>query len=427
MTTASSRISRSRTGLAVLGPGLLFAATSIGVSHLVQSTRAGATYGLMMLLFVLVACVAKYPSFRFAPDYTLGTGTSVLEGYRRQGKWALYLYGFAELASIISAPAALALITAGLATSILGIDYRVQDVATVLAFTAVGVVVFGRYRWVERITKVLLVVMAVSTLAATVVILPKIDWTGGSSIAFVELDVRAMFFMFALIGWMPSPLEVSVIHSLWSSAKIRDAGLVPAKSVSRFDFNLGFFGAIAFAFCFGIMGAALIFGTGEPMPADAVPFATRLIGLYEQALGDYAGPVVGIAAFTVMYSTLLAYFDGNARALATLVARFKTSEIADATNRPGSDRRMTSLFAGLIMISCVLVTYLFAASLSSVVDFATTTSFVVAPIIAFLNYRAITSEEVASEWRPGLAMRRYARICVVVLAGASIVVLASLL
>ena len=41
----------------MLGPGLLFAATSIGVSHLVQSTRAGATSGILMLLFVLLACV----------------------------------------------------------------------------------------------------------------------------------------------------------------------------------------------------------------------------------------------------------------------------------------------------------------------------------------------------------------------------------
>ena len=31
--------------LSKLGPGLLFAGAAIGVSHLVQSTRAGADYG----------------------------------------------------------------------------------------------------------------------------------------------------------------------------------------------------------------------------------------------------------------------------------------------------------------------------------------------------------------------------------------------
>ena len=34
--------------LSSLGPGLLFAAVSVGLSHLVQSTRAGAMYGLAL-------------------------------------------------------------------------------------------------------------------------------------------------------------------------------------------------------------------------------------------------------------------------------------------------------------------------------------------------------------------------------------------
>ena len=40
------------------GPGILFASTAIGVSHLVQSTRAGADFGLMILGFVIVVTLA---------------------------------------------------------------------------------------------------------------------------------------------------------------------------------------------------------------------------------------------------------------------------------------------------------------------------------------------------------------------------------
>ena len=40
-----------------LGPGILFATTAIGVSHLVQSTRAGAEYGFTLIGFVLMAGV----------------------------------------------------------------------------------------------------------------------------------------------------------------------------------------------------------------------------------------------------------------------------------------------------------------------------------------------------------------------------------
>ena len=47
----------------LLGPGILFASTAIGVSHLVQSTRAGALAGWGLVWAVIAANVAKYPFF----------------------------------------------------------------------------------------------------------------------------------------------------------------------------------------------------------------------------------------------------------------------------------------------------------------------------------------------------------------------------
>src|SRR5690606_3064481 len=56
-----------------LGPGLLFAGAAVGVSHLVQSTRAGASFGLALMVFVLAANVFKYPAFQFGPRYAIAT------------------------------------------------------------------------------------------------------------------------------------------------------------------------------------------------------------------------------------------------------------------------------------------------------------------------------------------------------------------
>ena len=53
-----------------LGPGILFASTAIGVSHLVQSTRAGANYGFGLLIFIIIANLFKYPFFEFASRYS---------------------------------------------------------------------------------------------------------------------------------------------------------------------------------------------------------------------------------------------------------------------------------------------------------------------------------------------------------------------
>ena len=46
-------MSDRRTFLQALGPGIVFAAAAVGVSHIVQSTRAGAVYGLALIGVVI--------------------------------------------------------------------------------------------------------------------------------------------------------------------------------------------------------------------------------------------------------------------------------------------------------------------------------------------------------------------------------------
>ena len=68
-----------------LGPGLLFAGAAIGVSHLVQSTRAGADFGFG-LLWALISIILKYPFFQYGSRFALATKMSLLDGYYKLGK-----------------------------------------------------------------------------------------------------------------------------------------------------------------------------------------------------------------------------------------------------------------------------------------------------------------------------------------------------
>ena len=72
-----------------LGPGLLFAGAAVGVSHLVQSTRAGADFGFSLLWALLLANLFKYPFFQFGPRYAAATGETLLDGYKKLGKGVL--------------------------------------------------------------------------------------------------------------------------------------------------------------------------------------------------------------------------------------------------------------------------------------------------------------------------------------------------
>ncbi len=56
------------TKLKNLGPGLLFAATAIGISHLVQSTRVGANFSLGLFGELLIVNLFKYSYFNTVQD-----------------------------------------------------------------------------------------------------------------------------------------------------------------------------------------------------------------------------------------------------------------------------------------------------------------------------------------------------------------------
>ena len=75
-----------------LGPGLLFAGAAIGVSHLVQSTRAGADFGFGLIWALILVNLFKYPFFQYGPRYAIATGESLLDGYYKIGKFFLIAY-----------------------------------------------------------------------------------------------------------------------------------------------------------------------------------------------------------------------------------------------------------------------------------------------------------------------------------------------
>ena len=103
-----------RERLRAVGPGILFAGACIGVSHLVQSTRAGAGYGFDLLWAVALVLIFKYPFFQYAHRYTVATGECLLDGYRRLGGWALGLFMLVVVGSSFITLAAVTVVTAGL-------------------------------------------------------------------------------------------------------------------------------------------------------------------------------------------------------------------------------------------------------------------------------------------------------------------------
>ena len=396
-----------------LGPGLIWAGAAIGVSHLVQSTRAGASFGLGLIGVVVFANIYKYPAFSFGPRYAAATGTSLLEGYRREGRWALLLYGAITVLSMFAIQAAVTFVTAALFTtlidwngSVLGVPGFVLIAAGLLAICA-GLLAVGHYRWLDRIIKVVIVVLTVTTLISTALVLAKLPWESLRILPqgdWVVTTTTAVMIC-GLIGWMPSAFDISVWHSLWTLARERETGVSPGVCKALLDFNIGYIGTAVLALCFIAMGAGTLYVSGAALPAAPAAFAAQIVRLYTEQLGAWTGPVVALSAFSVMFSTTLSVVDGFPRALATLVARFQGAE------QPGTpdeiSRRVYWTALIVLFFGSLVVIEFFLASLTTMVDVATILSLLTAAPLAWLNHRAMTSDAVPLAARPGKAMRVY--------------------
>lgn len=404
---------------AAIGPGLLFAAAAVGVSHLVQSTRAGAVYGLAMIGLVLLANLLKYPAFRFGTHYAAATGTSLLEGYRRQGRWALHLYAVVTVGTMFAVQAAVTVVTAGILKTLctgedlpgvvqaLGAASPVALSGLLLGVSAV-LLAWGQYRWLDRVTRVLVAVLTLGTLAATALVLGRVPWSTLSLWpAASAWTPQTVAFVIALVGWMPSAIDVAVWQSLWTLERARDAKRAVQMRASTLDFHIGYVGTTLLAVCFVLLGAGVLYSSGETLQPQPGAFAAQIIGLYRSTLGDWSGPLIGMAALAVMFSTTLTVLDGFPRALAVLVARYRSMEQPWTGPEPtGANRadvaRAPWYWAAIAVQTAGALALLqwWLSSLSSFVDVATTLSFLTAPVLAALNHRAVTGPEVPPEHRP---------------------------
>lgn len=381
-----------------IGPGVLFAGTAVGVSHLVQSTRAGASYGMALVVLVVLANVVKYPAFRFGPMYAAATGTSLLEGYRRRGRWALVLYALVTLVTMFTVQAAVTLVTAGLSMALFGIEASPLLVSGVILGVCAALVGTGGYRVLDRAVKVIVAFLAISTLLATALVIPRIAWAGESFWPSGLTGADALFAA-ALVGWMPSAIDVSIWQSVWTLARGKETGGRPQARASSIDFHLGYVGTAILAICFVVLGAALLHREGLEIEASPAAFAAQLISLYVEALGEWSRPVIGTAAFATMFSTTLTVVDGFPRALSVLVDRFEREEVPDDPGR--NDRTPTYWISlGVIFIGSMAILAFFLGSFRLLIDVATVSSFLTAPVLSWLNHRAMTGAEVPEEARP---------------------------
>jgi len=396
-----------------LGPGFLFAASAVGVSHLVQSSRAGAEFGFSLAWLLLLACLIKYPAFRFASDYAAARRDTLIDAYERQGRWVLGAMIVILPVDMFIASAAVALVTAAIIQSVFGLELNVVTIASGLIALCGVILVLGKYRVFETITKVFVGLFIVGVLAATALAIPQLEWASTDVFPPLTADRATLLFMIAAAGWMPTAMTASLFQSLWVSAKQRSLDDPLNHREIRLDFNLGYGFTAFLAICFVVLGTVFLFSAGIASSGTPAGFAAQLMAFFTETIGDWAYPIIATAAISVMFSTLLTLVDGCPRSYSTVIRRLKhqPEDRDDAV----SARRYSWLVSTQV-VGVVIVLVAFFKSFSTFIDFATSISFVAAPFVAFFNHRAIFSQEVPSAHRPGRAMHAFSYLSIAVMA-----------
>jgi Mn2+/Fe2+ NRAMP family transporter len=413
---SSLRFDTSSAFWQAFGPGLLWASAAIGVSHLVQSTRAGADAGFGLAWVILAALVLKYPFFEYGPRYAAATGESLVEGYLRIGRWALWLYLLITVTTALVIQVAVVLFTAFVTRHVFGLSWSMPVVTAAVVGVCAGVLMAGRFRGLDRAAKGIIALLSLSTLFAAAIALRRAD--AGTLVPWpLGADRVAFPFILALVGWMPSAFDISVWSSLWTLAKNRSSGTRASVAHALLDFRIGYVGTGLLAFAFVILGAGVMHGAGTSFSDQGTQFSVQLVDLYADTLGGWMRPVVYVAMFTTMFSTSLTVVDGFPRAIARTVrvARHGLDAVPD-------DEGPAYWISGAVLgILTVVVVAGFLGTLTAMVDFATTVSFCTAPALGYLNLRAVTAPHVPADARPGPALRRLSLVGLVLLGGTALV------
>jgi Mn2+/Fe2+ NRAMP family transporter len=365
----------------------MLAAAAVGVSHLVQSTRTGADFGLSFIWVIILIAVIKYPAFRFAVDYSSHTDRSLVHGYAKLGRVAQGWLFLAFFIDMFVATAAVALVTAGLLISVFGIPFSPPQVALVIVVVTALILLNGSYTKAERVVKVLVAVFSVLTIVATMVALPNLGSDGRDLFGDVVVNRSLVVFLIAITGWMPLPMTGSIFLSMWAKEKKMASSGKSDHATAIHDLRFGWTLMIVLALCFVVLGAAVLFQTDREVPANAAAFATELLTIFTSVIGDWAYPVIALAAIAVMWSSVFALMDAVPRV---------TCRLFNKTNYTAF------LVVQIVGVSIVLL--LLMKNFGTFIDFATSAGFITAPAVAYYNYRAVTSDDVSPQFKPSGSM-----------------------
>ncbi|MCK5774846.1 MAG: hypothetical protein KAH25_01655, partial [Bacteroidales bacterium] len=152
----------------------------------------------------------------------------------------------------------------------------------------------------------------------------------------------------------------------------------------------GYWGTAILAMLFVILGSMTLYHSGIELDSNGGVFANQLLGIYTESIGNWAYPIIAIAAFTTMLSTNFSVMDAYPRVLGDTVKLLNLSK----------KEIKYPIWIAFVVVGSIIVVLFFMKNMRQMVDLATTLSFLTAPILGYLNLKIVTTSHFPEEYKP---------------------------
>ena len=192
------------------------------------------------------------------------------------------------------------------------------------------------------------------------------------------------------MGWMPTAVDLSTWNSIWTLERIKQTGYHPELHSTLREFNVGYI-ASGFGRHVPRTGALCCTQTERALP-DGRRIRAGIVSLYTEAIGEWSRWIIG-RPFSAMLGTCIACLDGYSRALAR---SYNTLRIGAKKDLRTIERwTLVGVSAGALVLILA-----FPSDIRTLVDVATTLSFIVAPAVAGANWYLVSQTRFPESARP---------------------------
>ncbi len=378
-----------------LGPGIMMAAAAVGGSHLVASTKAGAIYGWQLAALILLVNLLKYPFFRAGVQYTMGTGQSLIQGYANLGRGYLWIFTILNVISAIVNTAALLLFSASLLGYFLPFEISSITLCGLVLIICLAILFAGHYKALDTLSKVIMATLTIATVAAVTIAASNGSVAPADYQSPSPWTIAAIGFIVITMGWMPAPIEISSITSMWLKSQCKKQKVTAESAL--FDFNVGYIGTAVLAIIFVALGALVIHGSGTELSASGVGFSHQLVGMYASTIGEWSRYLIAVIAFFCIFGSTITVIDGYSRAIAESqrLLRKKTDE----------SPKTYQAWVVIVSIAAISIIAFFAHALMPMLNFAMIMAFVTTPVFALLNYILVSRAELPTALQMGSKLK----------------------